>query len=415
VRPTVEGDGEPTRGRTAASPDSLTRIETGPGRAGRRIYLDYGGFAPVDPRVLAVMTPFLEGWVGNPSATHTLGREARESLGAARAKVGRLVGGRGEGVVFTSGATEANNLAIRGVAFGATRRHVVTTAIEHTSVLNSCRELMKHGFELTFLPVDGEGRLDAADVRRALRPDTCLVSVGAANAEVGTVQRWRAIAEVTRHAGVTLHVDAVGVLGRVPLGVEQDGIDLLSISANDLYGPPGVGALWVRPGTRLGPQILGGGQEGGLRSGTENLAGVVGLGVAAEVARREGPAEAERLRGLRDRLVDGLATCCQAARLTGPRRDRLPHHVSLTVAGVKGESLLLALDLAGISVSTGSPCATLTREPSHVLRALGFDPRSAEGALCLTLGRWTRADDVQAFLAEFLPIVDRLRALSPFA
>ncbi len=381
--------------------------------AGRRIYLDYAGFSPVDPRVLALMTPFLEGWVGNPSARHALGQEARDSLDGARAKIGRLVGGRPEGVVFTSGATEANNLAIKGVALRHAKRHVVTTAIEHASVLTPCRDLLKAGFEVTLLPVDGDGRVAPAEVRAALRTDTCLVSIGAANAEIGTIQPWRAIAAMTQGAGVPLHVDGVGAVGRVPLAVEQDGIDLLTVAANDLCGPPGVGALWVRPGLQLVPQLLGGGQQGGLRSGTENLAGVVGLGVAAELALREGAGETTRLAGLRDRLLDGLGSECPAARLTGPREGRLPHHVSLAVPGVKGESLVLALDLAGISVATGSACAALTGEPSHVLRAIGLDPLAAAGALCVSLGRWTRAEDVHALLAELPPIVDRLRALSP--
>jgi cysteine desulfurase len=362
------------------------------------------------------MSPFLEGWVGNPAATHSLGEEARESIQAARAKVGRLVGGRPEGVVFTSGATEANNLAIKGVVLGSGgpgRRHLVTTSIEHASVLTPCRALEKDGVELTILPVDAEGHVEPRHVRAALRPDTRLVSIGAANGEVGVLQPWRAIAEVTRQAGVPLHVDGVGAVGRVPLAVESDGIDLLTISANDLYGPPGVGALWIRPGTRLVPQILGGGQEGGLRAGTENLAGVVGLGVAAEVALREGPAEADRLRALRDQLIAGIGERCRGARLTGPAGWRLPHHVSLTVAGIKGESLLLALDLVGVSAATGSSCSALSREPSRVLQALGLDARAAEGALCMTLGRWTRADDVHVLLAELPAIIERLRAVSP--
>jgi cysteine desulfurase len=359
------------------------------------------------------MNPFLEGWVGNPSALHALGQEARDSLDAARAKIGRLVGGRPEGIVFTSGATEANNLAIKGIALRGTGRHVVTTVIEHASVLTPCRDLMKAGFDVTLLPVDREGRASPDLVRAALRPDTCLVSIGGANAEIGTVQPWRAIAAVTQEAGVPLHVDGVGAIGRVPLAVEAEGVDLLAIAANDLYGPPGVGALWVRPGLQLVPQLLGGGQQGGLRSGTENLAGVVGLGVAAELALRDAPAEPARLAGMRDRLIDGLATACPAARLTGPRQGRLPHHVSLAVPGVKGEGLVLALDLVGISAATGSPCGTLTGEPSHVLRGIGLDPVAAAGALCVSFGRWSRAEDVHALLAELPPIVGRLRDLSP--
>jgi cysteine desulfurase len=207
----------------------------------------------------------------------------------------------------------------------------------------------------------------------------------------------------------------VGALGRLPLAVETEGIDLLTVSANDLYGPPGVGALWVRPGLRLAPQLLGGGQEGGLRSGTENLAGAVGLGVAAEFAFREGPAETGRLEVLRDRLIDGLGSRCPALRLVGPRRDRLPHHAAFVVSGVKGESLVLALDLAGISAASGTSCGALTGEPSPVLRAMGFDEREAQGALAFTLGRWTTADEIDVVLADLPPIVERLRAASPFA
>jgi cysteine desulfurase len=379
----------------------------------RRIYLDYAGFAPVDPRVVAVMRPFLEGWVGNPSAPHALGGEARESLAAARAKIGRLVGGRPGGVVFVSGATEANNLAIRGLALRSAGRHVVTTAIEHPTLLDPCRDLQEAGFDLTLLPVDAEGRVDPDQVRAALRRDTCLVTLGAANGEVGTVQPWRAVAKVTQAAGVPLHVDGVGVLGRLPLAVEADGIDLLTVSANDLYGPPGVGALWIRPGLRLVPQMLGGGQEDGLRAGTQNLAGVAGLGVAAELAVRDGPAEVARLARLRDRLIEGLERACPATRLTGARRDRLPHHVSVVVSDVKGESLLAALDLAGISASSASVCATRAQEPSHVLRALGFGPRLAQAALGITMGRGTTGEDVDAVLIELPPIVERLRAASP--
>jgi cysteine desulfurase len=365
--------------------------------------------------VLAVMRPFLEGWVGNPSASHSLGEEARESLRAARAKVGRLVGGRPEGVVFLSGATEANNLAIKGVALRATGRHVVTTAVEHPSILVPCRDLVKGGFETTVLPVDGDGRVSPEAVRAAIRPETCLVTMALGSLDAGTVQPWRAVAAATRRAGVPLHMDAVGALGRVPVAVDADGIDLLSLSGNDLYGPPGTGALWIRPGLALAPQILGGGQERGLRSGTENLSGAVGLGVAAEITQREGGAERTRLEALRDRLIDGLAARCPDVRLVGPRGDRLPHQAGFVIPGVKGESLVLALDLVGISAASGSPCSALTGEPPHVLRAMGLPERHAQGALAFTLGRWTTADEIDAVLAELPPIVARLRAASPFA
>lgn len=381
-----------------------------------RVYLDYAGFAPVDPRVLAVMRPFLEAGIGNPSARHSLGAEARESLDAARLKVARLCGGAAGGIIFTSGATEANNLAIKGVALrarpGAAR--VLLSAIEHISVINACRDLEKAGVALTVLPVDAEGRVDPEALRAALTADTVLVSIAAANPEIGTVQPLKEIARVTRAAGVPLHVDGVGAIGRVPLGVEAMGIDLLTMSGNDLYGPPGSGALWVRPGVRIHPQMLGGGQEGGYRSGTENLPGTVGFGVAAELMRVEGAHhEATRVAALRDRLMAGVLATVADCRVTGSRVARLPHHLSVVIRGVKADSLLLDLDLAGVAASTGSACASLTQLTSHVLRAIGCTIAEAEGALCFTLGRWTTASDVEAVLQRLPPIVARLRALAP--
>lgn len=378
-----------------------------------RVYLDYGGFAPVDPRVLAMMRPFLEGGVGNPSALHSLGSEAKESLEAARVKVARLLGGTASGVIFTSGATEANNLAIKGVALRAAPAggHVIISAVEHISVLNPCRDLEKQGFSVTSLPVDGDGWADPDALARAIRPETVLVSIQAANPEVGTVQP---IAALARAAGdnVAFHVDAVGAAGRIPLLVDELGIDLLTLSGNDLYGPPGSGALWVRPGVRLVPQILGGGQEGGYRSGTENLPAIVGMGVAAELARLEGPAEALRLARLRDRMIDGLLAEAEC-RLTGSRTERLPHHVSVCLRAVKADSVLMDLDLSGVAASSGSACASKTLEPSQVLRAIGCDAEEAEGSLCFTLGRWTAAAEIEAVLTLLPRIVRRLRALAP--
>ncbi|HKW94696.1 MAG TPA: cysteine desulfurase family protein [Methylomirabilota bacterium] len=381
----------------------------------QRAYLDYAGFAPVDPRVLAVTRPFLEAGIGNPSARHSLGAEARESLDAARVKVARLCGGAPGGIIFTSGATEANNLAVKGVALRARSGvgRIVLSSIEHISLINACRELEKAGYTLGLVAVDRDGRVDPAALRSALTADTVLVSVGAANPEIGTVQPLKEIGRVTRAAGVPLHVDAVGALGRVPLNVEAMGIDLLTVSGNDLYGPPGTGALWVRPGIRISPQMLGGGQEGGYRSGTENLPGMVGFGVAAELMRVEGAhQEASRLSILRDRLMHGLLEAIPDCRVTGSRDSRLPHHLSLVLRGVKADSVLLDLDLAGVAASTGSACASLTQLPSHVLRAIGCAPEEAEGSLCLTLGRWSTAADVEAVLDRLPPIVARLRAIA---
>jgi cysteine desulfurase len=389
-------------------------VEAG-GESPGRVYLDYAGFAPVDPRVLAVMRPFFEAGIGNPSARHSLGAEARESLEAARIKVARLVGGAPSGIIFTSGATEANNLAVKGMALrGSERpRHVVISCVEHVSIVNACRDLEKAGGAVTLLSVDGEGRVDPDALHRAIRPDTGLVSIAAANEEIGTLQPLADLARVTRAARVPFHVDGVGAIGRAPLAAESLGIDLLTLSGNDIYGPPGTGALWVRKGAKLAAHILGGGQEGGYRSGTENLPGLVGLGVAADLIRSEAAhGESERLAGLRDRLLHGLLETVPNCRVTGPLTRRLPHHASLVLRGVKADSVLLDLDLAGIAASSGSACAALTQTPSHVLRAIGCSAEEAEGSLCFTLGRWSTSTEVDVVLDRLPAIVTRLRALS---
>jgi len=380
-----------------------------------QVYLDYGGFGPLDPRVHAVMRPYLEGWVGNPSAIHSLGAEAKESLEASRKKVARLIGGLSHGVVFTSGATEANNLAVRGIAVRAQDRgrHLVVSAIEHISIINACRDLMKHGWSVTWLAVDSEGLVDPETLRHAIRSDTVLVSVMAANPEIGTVEPTRALAAVCRERQVPFHVDGVGGIGRIQLDAEAWGVDLVTLSGNDLYGPPGVGALCVRPGLKLVPQILGGGQEDGVRSGAENLPAIVGMGVAAEIMRREGAGEIQHFIQLRDRLLRGLLERVQGVRLTGSSQHRLPHHVSVCLRDIKGESVVLDLDLHGIVASTGSACASKTREPSHVLRAIGCLSEEIEGSVCFTLGRWTRSSEIDAVLEVFPRTVERLRAISP--
>jgi cysteine desulfurase len=387
------------------------------GSAPERVYLDYASFAPVDPRVLAVMRPFLEAGIGNASAPHSLGAEARASLEAARVKVARLCGGAASGVIFTSGATEANNLAIKGVALAGrdpSAVRILLSPLEHVSVVNPCRDLERCGATIVFLPVDGEGRVDTGALRAALRTEAALVSIGAASDEIGTLQPLAEIGRITRAAGVPLHVDAVGALGRVPLGVDALGIDLLTLSSNDVYGPPGAGALWVRPPVRLHPQMLGGGQEAGYRSGTENVPALVGLGVAAEIARTEAAhGEPARLATLRDRLGRGLLETVGDCRLTGAREPRLPHHVSVAVRGVKADSVLLDLDLAGIAASSGSASASRTRTGSPALRAIGCTPDEMEGSLRFTLGRWSAEGDVEVVLERLPAIVSRLRSLAP--
>jgi len=387
--------------------------------ARERAYLDYGGFAPVDPKVLAVMRPFLEAGIGNPSAPHSLGSEARASLEAARVKVARLCGGVSAGVIFTSGATEANNLAIKGVALASRDPagiRIALSAVEHASVVNACRDLERRGAALDVLPVDGEGRVDLGALRAALERGVCLVSVGAASGEIGTLQPLAEISRLTRAAGVPLHVDAVGALGRVPLGVDALGIDLLTLSSNDLYGPPGAGALWVRPELKLRPQVQGGEQEGGYRPGTENLPALVGLGVAAEIVRTEGVhGETRRIVELRDRLMGGVLETVGDCRLTGAPTSRLPQHLSVVLRGVKADAVLLDLDRAGVAASSGSACASLTGTPSATLRAIGCSSDEMEGSLCFTLGRWSAPADVDAVLDCLPSIAGRLRSLAPLA
>ncbi len=397
-----------------SSASSSERPSSGSTAAATRVYLDYAAFSPVDPRVVAVMRPFFEGGVGNPSAPHSLGLEARASLDGARAKLARLVGATPTGVVFTSGATEANNLAVKGLLSREPGRHVVTSAVEHISVINACRDLEKHGVGVSYVGVSADGRVDPGAVADALRPDTALVSIMAANGEIGTVQPLRDIGRITRSRGVPFHVDAVNAAGRVPIAVDEWGIDLLTLSSNDLYGPPGAGALWVRPELKLSPIVLGGGQERGYRSGTENLPAIVGMGVAADLARAELQAEATRLAALRDRLLTGLVERVRGSRVTGALAgDRLPHHTSLVVPGVKADSVLLELDLRGVAASSGSACAALTGEPSHVLRAIGCDREAAEGSLCFTLGRWTTAAEIDYVIDVVPGVVERLRRLAP--
>jgi cysteine desulfurase len=392
---------------------SSERLDRSAGPPTSRIYLDYAGFSPVDPRIVAFMRPFMEGGVGNPAALHSHGLEARASLDGARAKVARLVGGTAAGVIFTAGATEANNLAVKGCALRAQGRHLVTSAIEHISVVNACRDLEKQGWSVTAVPVDRDGLLEPAALAGALRDDTALVSVMAANGEIGTIQSLRELGRVVRARGVPFHVDGVGTVGRLPLSVDECAIDLLTLSSNDLYGPPGAGALWVRPEVPIAPIILGGGQEGGYRSGTENLPGIVGMGVAADLARNERAAEVARLTPLRDRLLDGLLERVSGARVTGARGPRrLPHHVSVAVPGVKADAALLELDLRGIAASTGSACSASTGEPSHVLRAIGCSREEYEGSLCFTLGRWTTAAEIDGVLEVLPGVVSRLRRLA---
>jgi cysteine desulfurase len=355
-----------------------------------RIYLDYAATTPVHPEVAKAMLPYFSDVFGNPSAIYSYGQEAAAALEEARAKVAGLIGSRSEEIVFTSGGTEADNMALIGVARANRNRgnHFITTAIEHHAIIETARFLEKDGFKVTYLGVDDQGIVDPDDVRRAITDETVLVSVMLANNELGTIQPLAEISQATRQAGVYLHTDAVQAVGRIPVNVDELGVDLLSMSAHKLYGPKGVGALYIRKGVRMEPITHGGGQERGRRSGTQNVAGIVGLSRAAELAGQEMGAEAERLTPLRDRLIQGILEGIDHSYLNGHPVKRLPNNANLSFDFVEGESMCLNLDLKGICASTGSACSSSSLEPSHVLLAMGVPSQLAHGSLRFTLGKW---------------------------
>ncbi|MEM2870035.1 MAG: cysteine desulfurase family protein [Thermoplasmata archaeon] len=382
----------------------------------RRVYLDGAAGLPVDPRVVEAMMPYFTERFGNPSSVHMFGREARSALEAARASVAALIGAARPGeLVFTSGATEANNLAIKGVALRnrGEGKHIVVSRIEHMSVINSCRFLQKNGFEVTEVPPNRDGIVDPGAVERAIRKDTSLISVMWANNEIGTLQPVEEIGKIAAERDVYFHSDAVAAAGRVPINVQKAGVDLLTLSSNDIHGPRGVGALYVRDGTKLEPVIHGGGQERGLRSGTENLPGIVGFGRAAGLAASEMLAEAPRLAALRDRLVRGITERIPETYLNGHVEKRLPNIASIRFLYVEGESLILNLEAKGIAVSSGSACTSKTLEPSHVLMALGLPHEEAHGTLQFSLHRYITEEDIDHVVGVLPDIVRRLRAMSP--
>ncbi len=381
-----------------------------------RIYMDCVSGKPVDPRVIDAMLPYMREFYGNPSSVHSFSGEPRRALEEARSAVARLISAeRPESIIFTSGATESNNMAIKGVAFRNADRgkHVITSSVEHMSVMNSCKYLKTKGFDLTFLPVDRYGVVDLEALERELREDTVLVSIQYANSEIGTIQPIREVAQIVHRKNAYLHVDATAANGRLPIDVQREGIDLLTLSSNDIYGPRGVGALYIREGLRIEPIIHGGGQERGLRSGTENIAGVVGFGKAAEIAMNEMQSESEKLRKLRDRLIRGLLDGIPYAFLNGHPVHRLPDNAAVRFSFIEGESILLSLDMMGVAASSGSACTAKTLEPSHVLMATGLRHEEAHGSVLFTLGRHNTEEEVDYVVRIMPDIVKRLRAMSP--
>src|SRR4030042_1871850 len=363
----------------------------------RRIYLDHAATTPTHHEVVKAMLPFFSDAFGNPSSIYSYGQEAKGALEEARTKVAKLIGARSEEIVFTSGGTEADNYALKGIAYANEHKgnHVITTPIEHHAVLEAGKSLEKNGIRITCLPVDKYGLVDPDDVKKAITAKTILISVMHANNEVGTIEPVAEIGEIAREAGVYFHTDAVQTVGHIPVNVDKLKGDLLSISGHKLYGPKGVGALYVRKGTKLVPLLHGGEHEKRRRAGTENVPGIVGLGKAVQLAGQEMGEEAERLAVCRDKLIKGLEKKIDHVRLNGHPTKRLPNNVNVSVDFVEGESMILNLDLEGICASTGSACSSASLEPSHVLLALGLPPEQAHGSLRFTLGRENTGADVE--------------------
>src|SRR5437667_479588 len=379
----------------------------------RRVYLDHNASTPVHPEVVAEMAPYFGEMYGNPSSVHGFGRDAREGIDIARDRIARFVKVPPDQIVFTSGGTESDNFGIKGLALARGRGHLITSAIEHHAVLRTVQALETQGFTATYLPVDAHGRVDPADVQKAIRPDTIAISVMHANSEVGTIQPIAAIGRIAREHGVPFHVDAVQTFGKLPLDVDALGIDALSFSAHKIYGPKGVAGLFVRKGTKLVAVQHGGEHERRRRAGTENLPGIVGLGKAVAVRARDMQAEAECVGALRDRLWQGVSARVPEVRLSGHPTQRLPGTASLLFRHVESESIVLGLDLKGIGVSAGSACTSGNVEPSHVLVAIGISLDWAMGAVRCSLGRSTSAEDIDYVIECVEPLVRKLRQAMP--
>lgn len=381
----------------------------------RKVYIDHGSASLVDARVLEAMMPYFDMDIGNPSSLHSAGRKAKRELEAARGAVANLIGAPSpNSIIFTSCATESNNLALRGAAlrYKDKGNHIITTSIEHMSVMNTLKDLQRSGFEVTYIPVDKDGLVDAERIKNAITDKTTLISVMYANGEIGTVQPIREIGEIASDKKILFHVDGTAAVGKVPVDVEEEHIDLLTISSNDMNGPKGVGVLYIKQGVRLMPFMLGGGQEFGMRSGSENIPGIIGMGKAAQIAGKEMVTEGARLIRMRDRLIDNILKI-EYTHLTGHRTNRLPNNASFRFSFIEGESIILQLNDMGITASTGSACSSKTLEPSHVLIATGLRHEEAHGSLLLTLGRSNSEEDVDYVIKSVPEIVTRLRALSP--
>lgn len=385
------------------------------------IFLDNAATTRTDPEVVEAMTPWLGENFGSPATLYTFGSQAKQAIEEARQSLADLIGADPKEIFFTSGATESNNWAIKGVAEALEEkgRHIITSQAEHHSILMPCKYLEKRGWDVTYLPVDGDGMVDPADIKKAIRKDTVLVSIVHANHEIGTIQPIGEIGAITREQDVTLHLNAAQTVGHIPVDAGELSCDLLSLSGHKFYGPKGVGALYVRRGVRITPLLHGGGQEKKRRAGTHNVPGIVGLGKASELARKNLSAETDRLTGLRDYLIESIESNLEDVRLNGHRTRRLPNNVNFCIEGIEGESIMLSLsyptsnEARAVFISTGSACVSGSLEPSHILLAIGVPQELAHGSVRLTLSRENTREDIDYALKGLFEVVERLRSMSP--
>ena len=377
-----------------------------------RVYLDHAATTPVDEEVLEEMLPYFTQKYGNASSLHSFGREARDAIERSRERVAELIGAESEEIIFTAGGTESDNIAIKGIAFREGKGHIITSQIEHPAVMATCQHLEKKGFDVTYLPVDKYGMVSPEDVENAIRDDTILITIMHANNEIGTVEPIEEIAKIARENEIVFHTDAVQSVGKIPVNVKRIGMDMLSISAHKIYGPKGVGALYIKKGTKIEAIIHGGGHEKGLRPSTENVPGIVGLGKACELAEKRMEEDMKRMQRLRDKLIKSVLEI-EESYLNGHPEKRLPNNAHFRFAAVEGESLILSLDDKGIAGSTGSACSSKKLKPSHVLMAIGLNEVQAHGSLRLTLGRENTEEEIDYVIEVLPPILEKLRAMSP--
>ncbi len=379
----------------------------------KRIYMDHAATTQVDQEVMEVMLPYFTTYYGNASSFHSYGREAHDAMEDARKKVAELIGAESDEIIFTAGGTEADNIAIKGVAYKKEKGTIITSSIEHPAVLETCRALEREGFNVTYLPVDRFGMVQPPDVESAKKDETIIISIMHANNEIGTVQPIKEIAKIASENGIPFHADAVQSAGKVSIDVKRMNIDLLSLSSHKIYGPKGVGALYIKKGVKINPIIHGGGHERGLRSSTENIPGIVGFGKACELAKKRMDTDVPYLIKLRDKLINNTLDKIEESYLNGHSTKRLPNNAHFRFTAIEGESLIMSLDDKGIAASTGSACSSKKLEPSHVLMAIGLNEVEAHGSLRLTLGRENTDEELEYVLEALPEVVERLREISP--